>query len=93
MRSLPNDYISYKQTIVFNEGSIPRGLLNAHQTKPGTWGKIIVLEGELKYRILEPKIEEHTLDANYSGIVEPGVLHEVESIGRVRFYVDFYRKA
>ena len=91
MRALPKDYASYKQTPVFDEKSIPQGLLNAHQTKSGTWGKIIVLEGQLMYRILDPKMEEYILDVNRLGIVEPEVLHEVEPMGKVSFYVDFYR--
>lgn len=71
--------------------TVPKGLLNAHQTKAGTWGKIVVLEGELLYRILEPEIEEHLLDTEHSGVVEPEVLHEVEPKGTVSFYVDFHK--
>jgi len=91
MRSMPDDCNSYKKTPVFSESTVPQGLLNAHQTKAGTWGKIVVLEGELLYRILEPHIEEHLLDSEHFGVVEPQVLHEVEPKGTVRFYVDFHK--
>ena len=92
MFSIPKECTAYKSTPTFSETSIPAGLLKAHQTKPGTWGKIVVLEGELVYRILEPEVEEHTLDANHFGVVEPGVLHEVVPRGKVQFYVEFYRQ-
>ena len=51
----------------------------------------MVLEGRLRYRILEPEIEELKLSPGGSGTVEPEVLHEVEPHGPVRFHVDFYR--
>ena len=92
MQTLPDNCISYKQTPVFDEHSIPAGLLRAHQTKSGTWGKIVVLEGKLRYRILEPSVEEHILDMYSHGVVEPQVLHEVAPLGRVKFYVDFHRE-
>ena len=93
MQSLPKDFVSYKKTPDFNENTVPKGLLKAHQTKAGTWGKIVVLEGELLYRILEPETEEHVLNSNHIGIVEPEILHEVEPNGAVTFYVEFYRSS
>tara|TARA_B100001540_G_scaffold298633_1_gene302331 strand:- start:5705 stop:5971 length:267 start_codon:yes stop_codon:yes gene_type:complete len=83
---------NYKSTPEFDECSIPPGLLKAHQTKPGVWGKIVVLSGRLKYRILEPVLEEVELSAQLHGVVEPAVPHEVEPIGAVKFYVAFYRE-
>ena len=91
MQFLPNECTSYKKTPVFDELSVPKGLLKAHQTKAGTWGKIVVLDGSLRYRILEPELEEHILDTEHFGVVEPEVLHEVKPEGKVRFYVEFYR--
>jgi tellurite resistance-related uncharacterized protein len=91
MKELPRNVSSYKKTPEFTERTIPAGLLKSHQTKEGTWGKIIVLSGLLEYRILEPEFEEITLSPKTPGIVEPTVLHEVEPVGDVRFYVEFYR--
>jgi tellurite resistance-related uncharacterized protein len=56
----------------------------------GTWGKIVVLEGSLKYIILEPDIEKLQLDPQNPGIVEPAIKHQVEPQGKVKFYVEFY---
>ncbi len=91
MKDLPEDVARYAGTPVFSEGSIPANLRRAHRTKAGTWAKIVLLEGRLRYRILEPEIEEVELSPGKPGIVEPEALHEVEALGRVRFRVDFYR--
>ncbi len=91
MKELPKDVTAYKKTPEFNELNIPKGLLNAHQTKEGVWGKIVILEGQLQYIINEPGIEVVILTENIYGVVEPKILHEVKPIGNVRFYVEFYR--
>ncbi len=91
MKALPEGVSRYGGTPEFSEGSIPANLLRSHSTKAGVWGKIVVLEGRLRYRIREPAFEEIELSPERPGIVEPEVLHEVEPAGRVRFRVDFYR--
>ena len=91
MKELPEDVARYGGTSVFSEESIPASLRWAHRTKAGTWARIVVLEGRLRYRILEPDVEEAELSPGSPGIVEPEVLHDVEALGPVRFHVDFYR--
>ena len=92
MKEIPETAKPYKKTPEFNEDTIPAGLLKAHQTKEGTWGKINVSEGELLYRILEPALEEIVLSPDKSGVVEPAVLHEVAPQGKVSFHVEFFRE-
>lgn len=91
MKALPTDVLPYKKTPVFDEVSVPKGLLNAHQTKAGVWGKIVVLEGELEYTINEPDTEVIILSDSHHGIVEPTIAHQVKPLGTVKFYVEFYR--
>ena len=91
MKALPGHVERYGGTREFSDGSIPANLLRSHCTKAGTWAKIVVLEGRLRYRIFEPEFEEVELSPDRPGIVEPEVPHEVEAPGRVRFRVDFYR--
>ena len=61
MKEIPASATAYKKTPEFTEETVPVGLLKAHQTKEGTWGKINVTEGRLRYRILEPEFEELVL--------------------------------
>ena len=91
MQEMPVEVSPYKRTPTFTQESIPAGLLKAHQTKPSTWGKIIVLRGKLLYRILEPTLEEVHLSPEKFGVVEPSVLHQVQPMGEVSFYVEFHR--
>ena len=91
MNDIPEACAPYKKTAIFSETTVPSGLLKAHKTKSGTWGKIVVIDGVLLYRILEPTIEEFLLDSSTYGVVEPEILHEVEPQGTVRFYVEFHK--
>lgn len=91
MRALPDNVSPYRRTPTFRQDSIPPGLLKAHSTKPGTWGRIVVVRGELIYRIVEPYPAEILLSPDIVGVVEPMVLHEVAPVGEVEFYVEFLR--
>ena len=79
----------YKATAVFDEVSLPAGLRREHRTKAGAWGVIRVLEGRLRYQIIDPASE---------AILEPGrpglILHEqphlVEPLGPIRMQIEFY---
>lgn len=91
MKTLPDSVSCYKTTPEFTRETVPAGLLSAHSIKAGTWGRIVVLEGTLEYRILQPELEVVLLTQETSGVVEPTVLHEVECRGEVRFRVEFFR--
>ncbi len=90
MKNLPENLNPIRKTPEFDEGSIPKGLLKAHQTTAGVWGKIVIIEGKLQYKINEPEEKIIILDTEKFGVVEPTVLHEVKPLGFVRFYVEFY---
>ena len=91
MKVLPSSLSAYKRTPLFTAETIPKGLRRAHQTKAGTWGKIVIESGRLRYRILEPEVVEVILCPETIGVVEPQILHEVAPLGEVSFYVEFYR--
>ena len=76
IKTLPTTVAAYKQTPEFDEASLPVGLRKRHSTAPGVSGRIVVLAGTLRCRILEP--EELLLDPEHPGVVEPEVPHEVE---------------
>ena len=79
----------YKCPPIFDAATLPAGLRGEHRTKVGVWGVIRVLEGRLRYRVLDP-VSETILDAEHPGIVIPDQLHLVETIGPVRMVVEFY---
>ena len=91
MKRLPADVKAYRQTPVFTQDTVPAALCHRHRTKPGSWGKIWVISGQLTYQILTDPPEEHTLTPDLPGIIEPQVFHQVSPPGPVEFYVEFYR--
>ncbi len=91
MKTLPSNLEFQRTTPVFTEETVPTGLRKAHRTKAGTWGRITVLEGRLLYRIHTSPAEEHVLDPDTPGIVEPEVDHDVAPLGQSRFRVEFFR--
>ena len=91
-QEFPDGMVSYKRTPEFCSTSIPDALKSSHSTKTGVWGKIHVVEGQLRYRIDAPISQEFNLNESQPGIIVPEVTHKVEPESDVRFYVEFYRK-
>ena len=89
---LPAGLKAYRRTAVFDQDSLPAGLRREHRTKAGVWALIHVIEGRLRYRILDP-FGETELAAGKPGVVSPQQPHEVEPAGPVRFFVEFYAAA
>jgi len=92
--TLPSDVRPYRRTDVFTEATLPAGLRKAHSTKAGVWGLIHVIEGRLAYRIRDdrrPASETVLCPGALPAVVEPTILHEVEPLGPVKFYVEFHR--
>jgi len=87
---IPEEFLPYKRTPEFDHTTVPAALRRDHSTKPGVWAKIVVVDGRLRYRVesLNTDIE---LSRDRTGVVLPEVLHHVEPVGEVRFYVQFYR--
>lgn len=75
----------------FSETSIPTTLRREHRTNAETWARIVVLDGRLRCRILEPLVRQTEAAPGNPAVVEPGVAHSVEPVGRVRFLIEFYR--
>ena len=74
---------------MFDETSLPAGLRREHRTKPGVWGVIRVLDGRLRYAVLEPS-SEAILEPGRPGLIHPDEPHFVEPLGSMRMQVEFY---
>ena len=77
----------YKVTPVFDEYSLPAGLRREHRTKPGVWGIIRVLKGNV--RLVKPS-GTIVLGAGQPGKIEPEEPHWVDPIGPIQMQVEFY---
>jgi tellurite methyltransferase len=78
----PANLVAYKRTPEFTADTIPAGLRKDHSTKSGVWGRIVIIEGALRYQIdaLNTSFE---LTPEVTGIVVPQMLHHVAPRGAV----------
>ncbi len=76
---------------MFDENTLPAGFRREHRARPGVWGIIRVIEGRLRYQVLEP-VSEVILKPGCPGLVLPEVPHLVEPLGPMRMQVDFYNQ-
>jgi len=61
-----------------------------HRTKAGVWGRLIILEGRLRYCLEDGSGRSWMLDSDTPAWIPPDLPHRVEFIGPVRFYVSFW---
>ncbi len=96
--------ICYKQMPVWTKDTLPQMFQEKHNTKVGTWAKLTLLKGSLKFYELTEEgkvINESLFDAEHQPpFVEPQVWHRVEAASddlecQLAFYCtaeDFYAK-
>ncbi|HUN32910.1 MAG TPA: DUF3565 domain-containing protein [Trebonia sp.] len=75
----------------WDEHSLPPGLRRAHQLAVGTWGKLVVRSGALRFSMNgEPPLSLELDSDSSAQAIPPGIYHEVEPVGSVRFHIDFF---
>ena len=89
--SIPDGHEKYFESEEFTEATVPEKLLTRHDTKPGVWARIVVLDGSLEYVVPGAPERSRRLDTGDVGIIRPTEAHRVELIGMVRFKLEFYR--
>ncbi len=89
---IPDGLVKYFESEVFTEKTVPEKLLTLHDTKPGVWARIVVLEGSLDYVVPDAPERNRRLDIGDVGIIRPTEPHRVELLGMVRFKVEFLRR-
>ena len=89
MKNLPDNVSPYRRTPVFTDETMPAPLLKDHATGENIWGVIHVEEGRLEYTIADT--ETHILQPGDDGVIEPKILHHVKPLGKLAFYIEFYK--
>ena len=92
---LPADLVFLRSTPVFDEQNLPAGLRANHNTKEGSWGRIRIIAGALRYEVCDPRRPVSTTiltPRSAPAIIEPTILHRVEPVGAVEFQVEFWRE-
>lgn len=88
-RHLPPGLVAYRRSPTFDEQTLPAALQKQHRTKAGAWAVIHVVEGRILYRILDP-FDETVLTPDTNGVVRPEQPHELQLLGPVRLFVEFF---
>jgi len=91
MAHLPDGVSKYSETPEFTQDTVPEKLTKHHDTKDGTWGRLVVLEGALTYVVPGPPEERQDVIPGSPAIIEPKLLHYVAIDGPVRFKVEFLK--
>lgn len=89
------ELVAYKRMPVWNKETVPTEITHKHNTKVGTWGKIKVLKGQIKFEaisddneITDTFIFDRRLDIP---MVEPQAWHRVTLLtDDTEFFVEFF---
>ena len=92
---MPEKLIAYKQMPLWTKDTMPEAVQRKHNTKVGTWGKITVLKGKLKFVELTEDGEEvasHVFEAGADNpMAQPQAWHRVEALtDDVEWFLEFY---
>jgi tellurite resistance-related uncharacterized protein len=68
---------------------MPAGLRCTHRVAAGTWGRITVHSGELRFVAQTAPVLDVVLAAGSAQPIPPEVEHEVQPLGAVRFSIEF----
>jgi tellurite methyltransferase len=86
---VPSDLVVVRTTATWDEVSMPRALRRAHRVASGTWGRLRVSRGRLRFVAETSPVTDVIVDADRLQGVPPDVEHFVEPDGPVRFAVEF----
>jgi len=88
-RKLPEGAAPYSRTAKFTADTVPDKLTHAHNTKPGVWGRLTVIQGAVRY-FLEGEDEPlATVSAGETFIIRPEEWHYVRLSDDAEFFVEF----
>ena len=89
---LPEGLRVVRTTDVWDERTMPAGLRRAHRVAAGTWGRLRVEHGRLRFRAETRPPLDVVVGSEAPQAIPPEVEHHVEPLGNVRFAVEFLRR-
>jgi tellurite resistance-related uncharacterized protein len=73
----------------FNEETLPAGLRSDHRVADGTWGRLRVISGAVRFRMTTDPPFDVRLGAGEEQAIPPGVAHRVAPEGPMEIVIDF----
>ena len=86
---LPTGLTVRRTTVEWDERTVPDALRSAHRVASGTWGRLRVAEGSLRFVARTDPVTDTVVDAQLPQGIPPDVEHYVEPLGPTRFAIDF----
>ena len=88
---IPEGFTLARTTDVFDNDTVPAGLLRAHRVADGIWGRLVVHDGQVRFVFEDRPDEPIAVSAGDAVVIPPARPHHVELDGPARFAVEFYR--
>ncbi len=82
---------TYSSIGPFDESSLPKGLLREHRLKPGSWGKLTLRSGAIRF-VWDDDGTAQMLSAGDIFVVPPERPHHLELDGAFELTIDFQRE-
>lgn len=87
---MPDALRYVRTTPIWDERAVPAALRRAHRIAVGTWGRIIVHDGRLRFAAATTPATHVELGKGETQAIPPGVEHEIEPLGAVHLSVEFF---
>lgn len=88
---LPDGVELVRSTPVFDEHSVPAGLLAEHRVADGVWGLLVVEAGSVRFVFEDGEARPAMIGAGDTQVIPPGRPHHLELDDPVTFHVEFHR--
>jgi tellurite resistance-related uncharacterized protein len=88
--SWPPQATPYRTVGPWEASEIPQGLLTEHRLKPGTWARLQILRGSVRF-VWDDGASEAIVLCHGTHDIPPEIPHHLELIGDVRLQVTFWK--
>lgn len=88
---LPDGLHYVRTTDIFDQDTVPVGLLRAHRVAEGVWGQLVIHTGTVTFVFEDEPDQPLTVNAGEAVAIPPGRHHHLELGGPATFAVEFYR--
>jgi tellurite methyltransferase len=86
---LPDGLVVVRTTATWDEQTMPGALRRAHRVASGTWGRLHVADGSLRFVARTDPITDMIVGRDHGQGIPPDVEHHIEPRGPTRFSIDF----
>lgn len=87
---LPARVLRSGATKEWSDASMPEALRRSHRVREGTWGRLVVRDGRIRFAAATSPPTDVVLEAGHSQSIPPGLAHDVHPLGSVRFVLELY---